>query len=147
MNFFAVFNVDAAVFIDVQTQEPFGTFPDLLHIPQAAAEAFNHGLGKLCDQISNFHKKSPFFSTKERGEPLSLMSILTYGHYSIPEFNLQEGSDTFFRIFSTKCMVSSQMLRKEPQKARHCEAGDYTGCGNLLLKDGDSHARVRTGSE
>jgi hypothetical protein len=49
VDFLAVFDVDAAVLVDVKAQEPLGAFPDIFHIPQAAAEALYHRLGKFCD--------------------------------------------------------------------------------------------------
>ena len=55
VDFFAVGDVHTAFFVDIDPQIPLAAFPDIFHIPQAAAVFFNDGLGKLGDKIRNFH--------------------------------------------------------------------------------------------
>ena len=52
---FAVVNADAAFFVDIEPQKPLGTFSYIFAVPQGAAVCFHDGLGKLGNDLSNFH--------------------------------------------------------------------------------------------
>ena len=71
---FAVCDVHAAVFVNVDPEEPIRSFPDVFHVPQPAAQTFHNGAGEAGYLLCDFHSKHAFLSKKERGAPLSFVS-------------------------------------------------------------------------
>jgi hypothetical protein len=73
----AVVDVHTAVFVNVKTQEPIGAFPDVFHVPKAAAVLFYHRLGKLPYLLGDLHKNSSIQQERVGIAPHSLVKLLS----------------------------------------------------------------------
>ena len=64
-NRLAIGDVHAAILINIQPQETLRAFPDIFHIPQCTAMLDDDRLGKLGNDLGNFHKRASLSKKRE----------------------------------------------------------------------------------